>query len=140
MNACLHPVVSSASAEAIARLIADLNSPEYAVRAKATAEMVKLAELAEPSLLEAQKNHPSLELRRRVDQLLKAIVDWRTKPTDDRLRAWRAVEVLEQIDAPEARQLLQTLSRGAAGALLTREAQASLARLERQPNPLVPNQ
>ncbi len=126
----LHPVASSTSAEAIAKLVGELNSPEYTVRAKATAQLVQLAELAEPALLESQKHHPSLELRRRVEQLLKAIVDLRTKPTDDRLRAWRAVEVLEQIDTPQARQLLQTLSRGAAGALLTREAEASLARLE----------
>jgi hypothetical protein len=45
------------------------------------------------------------------------------------LRAWRAVVVLEQINTPEARQLLEVLSRGAAEARLTREAGAALRRL-----------
>lgn len=131
----LHPVASPASPETIARLVTDLDSREFAVRSKASASLIQLAELAEPALLEAQKKHPALELRRRIDELLKVIVDLRTKPSGDKLRSWRAVEILEQIDTPQARQLLHTLSLGATGALLTREAQASLARMERETHP-----
>jgi WD40 repeat protein len=132
LQARLQPVTSSASTEVIGQLVADLNSPDYAVRNKASAQLIQLAELAEPALVKAQKDQPSLELRRRVDDILKLLADSRAKPSGDRLRGWRAVEILEQIDTPGARQLLQTLSRGAAGAVLTREAEASLARLERK--------
>jgi WD40 repeat protein len=128
----LHPAACPASTEAITRLVADLDNPQFAVRGKAKAQLAQLAELAEPALLEAQKKHPSLELRQRIDELLKVIVDERSRPSGDRLRALRAVEILEQIHTPAARQLLQTLARGAAGALLTWEAQASLTRLERR--------
>jgi hypothetical protein len=36
------------------------------------------------------------------------------------------VEVLEMMDSPESRQLLQTLAKGAPGALVTTTAQAAL--------------
>jgi hypothetical protein len=44
------------------------------------------------------------------------------------LRLYRAVEVLERIGTPQARQLLRTLAAGAPGALLTTSAQAALQR------------
>lgn len=132
LRTSIHPAVCPAAAEAIVRLVADLDNPQFATRAKAKAQLTRLAELAEPALLEAQKKHPSLEQRQRIDELLRVIVDERSRSSGDRLRGLRAVEILEQIDTPAARQLLQTLARGAAGALLTREAQASLTRLERR--------
>jgi hypothetical protein len=102
------------------------------MRSKARTQLAQLGEFAEPALLEAAKHQPSLELRRRIEELSNHIIDGRSRPLGDRLRALRAVEILEQIATPEARQVLLTLVRGAAGALLTREAQASLARLERR--------
>lgn len=128
----LQPAVSPASAETIAQLVADLDSAQFPVRTKAKAQLTQLAELAEPALLDAQKKHPSLEIRQRIEELLDNVMDQRSRPSGDRLRLVRAVEILEQIGTPEARQLLESLSRGASGALLTREAQASLARLGRQ--------
>ena len=52
-------------------------------------------------------------------------------PTPERLRALRAVMVLEQIGTPEARQLLEKLSKGAEGALLTEDAKAAVRRMKR---------
>lgn len=127
----LHPAVSPASAETIARLVVDLDNTSFPARTKATAELAQLGELAEPVLLEALKKHPSLELRQRIEQLLKEVADQRSSPSGERLRLFRAVEVLEHIGTQEARQLLETLSRGVPGALLTREAKASLVRLAR---------
>ena len=49
------------------------------------------------------------------------------------LRSLRAIEVLEHIATPEARQLLARLADGAPGAWQTREAKAALERLERKP-------
>jgi hypothetical protein len=48
------------------------------------------------------------------------------------LSGLRAVEVLEHVGSPEARQLLTTLTKGSAGARLMEEARASLQRLERR--------
>jgi WD40 repeat protein len=129
----LHPAASPAGAEAIAGLVAELDSPQYTVRNRAKAQLAQLGEFAEPALLEAAKHQPSLELRHRIEELSNVIIDGRSRPSADRLRTFRAVEILEQIATPEARQVLQTLAQGAAGALLTREAQASLTRLERRP-------
>jgi WD40 repeat protein len=131
LRGCLHPATSPASAEAIAGLVTDLDSPQYTVRTRARAQLAQLAEFAEPALLEAEKHQPSLEVRHRIEELLTLIADVRSRPSGDRLRMLRAIEILEQIDTPQARQVLQTLARGAAGALLTREAQTSLKRLER---------
>jgi hypothetical protein len=47
------------------------------------------------------------------------------------LQRLRAVQVLERIGSPEARQILEALAKGAPGARETREAQASLSRLAR---------
>ena len=57
-------------------------------------------------------------------------MDKLSAPTPERLRIQRAVMVLEQIGTPEARQLLEKLSKGAEGALLTEEARAALKRLK----------
>ena len=45
------------------------------------------------------------------------------------LRAWRALEVLENAATPEARRLLERLAEGHADARRTREAKAILKRL-----------
>jgi WD40 repeat protein len=107
-------------------LIADLNNDKFAVRQKAMAALEKLGETAGPALREALAGGESLEFRRRIEQLL-AKLDG--PPSQRNLLAMRALTVLERSGAPEARMLLEELSRGAAGARLTREAQAALVRL-----------
>jgi WD40 repeat protein len=113
------------------RLLADLDSDRFEVRAKAGARLEELEELAEPALRKALRGQPPPEVRRRVEGLLANLEGPVTAA--ETMRALRAVEVLERIDTPEARRLLQELSRGAPDARQTKEAQASLARLtERQ--------
>jgi hypothetical protein len=97
-----------------------------AVRDTATRELQKVGEMALPALRAALKGKPSLELRRRAQQLLDEI-DTATL-SGERLRGVRAVAVLEHIGNTEARKLLDTLAGGASEALLTWEAKASLAR------------
>jgi hypothetical protein len=109
----------------VEKLIGDLASESFAVRRKATAELEKLGDLAEGSLRTHLRKTRELEERRRVEALLARL----DVPTGERLRSLRAVEVLEHIGTSGARGLLRELSRGAPGALLTREAKAALGRL-----------
>jgi hypothetical protein len=72
------------------------------------------------------KEPVSAEVKRRVEHVLESA----DRLTPELLRQMRAVEVLEHLDTPEARELLARLAGGADGALQTREAQAALARLK----------
>jgi hypothetical protein len=114
----------------LARLLADLNSDEFAVRDQATGRLAELGELAIPALREALAAGPAPEARRRIGQLLDAT---RGRPlTSEQLRALRSVEALERCATPEALQLLAELAAGAPAARLTREARASRDRLARE--------
>jgi WD40 repeat protein len=122
----LHPTPAVAAGK-IDRLIADLDSNKFRTRQEATDELAKLGELAVPALGKVLAGHPSLETRRRVEQLLEKAT--RLTLTPEEVRLVRAVEVLERLGTAEARQVLATLAGGAPGALPTREAQAALDRL-----------
>jgi RNA polymerase sigma factor (sigma-70 family) len=116
-----------ADAERINRLIADLNSDEFAVRKKAHQELQKQGESALPVLRKALAGNPPAETRKRLKELVE-MASGANLPRD-RLRDLRAVETLEKIGTPEAIQVLRTLAKGSAGATLTEAAQAALARL-----------
>jgi hypothetical protein len=55
--------------------------------------------------------------------------------TPEELRDLRAVQALEYMGTPEARQVLSSVAQGAAGCRLTEEAQASLKRLMKRDAP-----
>jgi WD40 repeat protein len=130
LKAVLKPVAAP-DLERVSRLITDLDDRRFAVREKATRELEKVGDVAAPALRGALAGGPTLEKRQRLERLL-AQQD-RLTPGPEGLRAARAVAVLEQIGSTEARQILHSLSRGAAGARLTREARASLERLAKRP-------
>jgi hypothetical protein len=85
-------------------------------------------ESAAPALRQALTAAPSMEVRERIEALLRRL----DALPADRLRTLRAVEVLEYSATPEARALLERLSGGLAEARLTREAKASVERLARR--------
>jgi WD40 repeat protein len=107
-------------------LLKNLDSEEFKTRDSATKELLKLDEQIVPALDKALAANPSLESKRRLEGVrdkLTAIV-----LQGERLRDYRAIEVLERIGTPEARQVLQELAKGAPGALITSSAQAALKR------------
>jgi WD40 repeat protein len=108
------------------QLIADLDSAEYKVRSRANAELLKLGEAVVPAVDKVLAGPLPLETKTRLENLRAKLAD--LVLTGERLRAWRAVEVLERIGTPEAREVLQRLSEGAPGALLTEHAKAALKR------------
>jgi hypothetical protein len=117
-----------ADPQRLASLLGDLDNERFAVRDKASQELEKLGDLAEPALRKALDESPPPEARRRLVRLLAQVVEGGT-PSGERLRGFRAVEVLEHIGTSEARQLLQNFADGAPEARLTREAKAALERL-----------
>jgi hypothetical protein len=76
----------------------------------------------------AQSGKLSAEKRQNLDSLLTEIRAQVVPPME--LPAIRAVEVLEHIATPAARELLAELAKGAPAARLTVEATASLERLK----------
>jgi WD40 repeat protein len=109
-------------------LIADLDSNRFADRDRASGELQRLGELAGPALRKALAGRPTPEARRRLERLVQKLGEPIAVP--DVLQALRGVEVLEKVGTAEARKVLAKLADGAAGAPLTREANASLKRLK----------
>jgi HEAT repeat protein len=123
----LRPAPAPAQPRQMTRLIADLDSEEFAVREKAREQLRQLGERAEPGLREALKDKLPLEARKRIEELLEGVREAAVAP--ENLRNLRAVETLEHIGTPEAREVLKSLANGAPAARLTREAKAALERL-----------
>jgi WD40 repeat protein len=121
----LHPAALPDPAR-VARLISDLDDERFAVREQAAGELAGLAELAEPALRKALAGQPSPEGRRRITTLLE---DLTAQTNPEYLRPVRAVELLERLDTPPARELLRRWAAGTAAARLTRESQETLGRL-----------
>jgi len=111
----------------IAQYIADLNDNKFAVRERASAALAGYGRWIEGVLKDAAKNPPSDEVRRRVDRLLAALKG--STLDQERLRARRVIEVLEQANTPEAQALLRSLSLEAAEEDLRQTAAGALARL-----------
>jgi WD40 repeat protein len=120
----LHPVTEQ---QGVRRLIADLDSPRFAVRSKALAKLQRLGETAEPALRKALAEGPKLEVRRRIEGLLEEIDSM--SPSAESLRAFRAIEILERIGGPDPRKIIETLTRGVPEARLTQDAKATLRRI-----------
>jgi hypothetical protein len=126
---CLPPELP-VTARHIARLIADLGSEDFATRRAAERELTRLGPRAERALRKKLAERPDLEVHARVRRLLAAL-DPRSQP-EKRLRAHRAVEVLEAVNDGPARAFLRKLAAGPADSPLTQDARASLARCERR--------
>jgi hypothetical protein len=124
---------TAADPEVLQRLLADLDHADFARREAATKELARLGDGAATLLQKARQAGPSPEARRRIDELLARL---KGPVTDtEMLRSIRAVEVLERIASPEARDLLRVLAEGDSGGRLTREARLSLERLSGKPPP-----
>src|SRR5205823_2212475 len=96
-------------AKRVARLLGDLDNGQFAVRERAMADLEEFEERAEDQLRAALRRRPSPEARRRVEELLGQLKE--TSPR--RLRKLRAVEALEYLGTPAARQVLNRLAGGA---------------------------
>jgi RNA polymerase sigma factor (sigma-70 family) len=112
--------------EPIRKLIADLDSQQFARRNAAKKELVALDEQAAPALCAALQGAISEEQRRRIEQMLSALEIVRSP---ERLRHLRALEVLERIGTPDAERVIRSLATGLPEARVTRDAKATVERL-----------
>jgi RNA polymerase sigma factor (sigma-70 family) len=112
----------------VRQLLADLGSDTFAVRQRASQELKARGEMVEMPIRQFLAGKPSPEARKRADQLLDAIL--RAPASPERLRQLRAIEVLEKIGSEGAREVLRQLAKGPPEAPLTRDATATLRRME----------
>jgi WD40 repeat protein len=129
LRARLHPV-AALQPQQVARWLDDLDSDQFEIREKATQALQNLGEGVEAQLKKALTERPSLEVRRRIELLLKRIDEQVLSP--ESLRELRALACLEYTGTAEARAVVESLSRGGE-ARLTREAKAALQRLKHRP-------
>lgn len=112
----------------VRRLLAELDSDTFATRQGARTELEQLGTQAEPTLREALAGKLSAEVRKQVETLLAAPA-LLVRSSEVR-RSLRAIEALERIGSPEARQVLRRLADGAELARQTQAARETLHRLE----------
>jgi WD40 repeat protein len=119
-------------AEGVRRLLPGLDAESFDDREEAARRLADLGDSAAPYLRDALKDDLTPEVRLRVLRLLaRTEDDWSPGP----LRTLRAIEVLEHIGSAEARRALERLADGPSGDRLTKQARASLERLDRRPAP-----
>src|SRR5262249_400472 len=82
---------------------AELDSDDFAVRDRAAREIEKFGEFAQPAFDKVLAGDPSAQVRSRIDKLAEK---YAPAKTPERLRALRAIEVLQYISTAEARRLL----------------------------------
>jgi len=112
----------------VRKLIADLDSEEFAVRKEAADELTRLGRAIETMLHKALAGNPSLETRRRIERLLDGMEQEDLLAS---LRWNRAMIVLERVASKEALAVLDDLANGSGGERVTAGARAALARLKR---------
>jgi RNA polymerase sigma factor (sigma-70 family) len=113
----------------VRQLLDALDSKNFGVRQKSARELVTLGLAVEPALREVLTGKPTLEVRKRIEEVLAEIARLPGGLTPEDLRHLRAVDVLEHIGTPAARGVLRALAGGRADASLTEEARSSLRRM-----------
>jgi hypothetical protein len=114
----------------LAKLIADLDAPRFAVREAASERLGRLGNPARSAVIEALKR-PGLaaEVRERLEKV-KVQLDQPVN-LDDWVRSLRAIEVLERVGSAEAAAHLKALAGGGGDAPSTLAAREALSRLNR---------
>jgi len=115
---------------ALDRIVANLASDVFAVRAKATDELENRGRSVVAELKARIQKIDSLEAKRRLTALVERFESGPLFPEE--LRALRSLEFLERIATPSARTAIVELTNGEPAAELTVRARAAKARLDRR--------
>jgi hypothetical protein len=111
------------------RLIADLDSDTLAIREQTARALLAIGSDAIAPLRKALENNPSPEQKRRIKTLLKRLPE----QSSEHVRSLRALEVLERIGSPAAKDLLRELARKQLPEEVQDDIRNSLQRLESKP-------
>ena len=117
-------------ANRVNQLLNDLDNDDFATRETASRSLREFSHRIEPALRKALAKDSSAEARRRLKSLLAHLDPIVIPPAQ--LRAQRAIEVLEWLATPPARELLSNLAKGAPNALITRSSAKSVGRLQQK--------
>ncbi len=110
----------------LARLVTDLDDDVFKVREKAMRELADAGPDAAAALRQGLANDPSVEAKGRIEELLSRLDKG---GSSEHLRNLRAIEVLERIGTPQAKDVLRELVRKPLPADLDEEIHASLQRM-----------
>ncbi len=117
--------VPSADASRIAKLVTEVDSGDYNTRKRAAVELRKLGRLAVPALTQAAQQGGEMAqamlMRMEGERRLAATVS----------REMLAVDILERIGTPAAREMVAGLTKGAAEMPLTVRAKSALERMDK---------
>jgi WD40 repeat protein len=116
-----------APAEKVRQWLINLDADQFQIREMAAKELAALEELSEPALEAALQAKPTLEKRRRIENLLNAL---RIVRSPEKLRHLRAIEALEHCGAAAVTVLIP-LAGGVAESRVTEAARAALQRHSR---------
>jgi hypothetical protein len=117
-----------ADGEQVQKLIQELDDDDFEVRSRATAELEDLGELASDALRKAAGKTELPEVQRRLKDLLDRLEAFPV--SGERLRALRAMRLLDQIGTADAREVLERMAMGGATSRVTIAAKAALERLK----------
>ena len=106
-----------------------LDNDDFQVRENATKELIDSGELAEDSLRQAFAGSLSPEAQRRVIQVLNKLPS--AVPHSTTLATIRSLELLELLNTPESRRLIEEISLGTGDPVQKREAEQTLKRVKR---------
>jgi hypothetical protein len=110
------------------RWLAELDSDEFHTRVAASQGLAKHLSSAEPLLKETLAGNPSLEVRRRIERLLRDAKQ--LSPTPENLRDLRALEVIEHIGGKAADEVVRQLSEGVHDPVVVVAARAVRRRMQ----------
>lgn len=130
----LKPVPLVPDERELSRLMKLLDSRQAAERVLAEDRVMQVGPAIVPALRNAINASSSPELRGRAEALLMKILFSETpsETPEDSIRLTRALEVLERIATPQARDLVRSLALGRVDDPLTLEAKSALARMQQQ--------
>jgi RNA polymerase sigma factor (sigma-70 family) len=102
--------------------LSDLDSKSFPVRSKASEGLAAAREWAIPVLQKLLAGQSNLETKRRAQKILHQLQG------PERWRSVRSLEVLVNINIPDARELIETLANGPADLFLVQEAKAQIGK------------
>ena len=128
------PEASGSELDEVPGLIKQLDADQFATRERANRRLEKIGVSAETLVKTALDAHPPIEVQLRLQRLLATWGESRAGQIESTTarRQVRAIYVLEQIETPAARGLLEQFARGDESSIVTTLAKQALERCERQ--------